>query len=221
VGGVAATPEAPGPAAKPFDPAAHLDAPGAKKSPDAAQQLAAHALEAFKKGDLAAAKRDFEKVHELVPGNPATTINLGLIEYRLGPKHYPEAERLLTRAVRAAPEAGLAWLILGIVQYEQQKLNAALASLSQAVLLEPKDARAHHYLGVTIGRKGWYSGAEEELRLALELDPNYGEAHFNLAIFYLQQVPPAIELARRHYQKALELGAAADPQIERSLAAPQ
>ena len=74
---------------------------------------------------------------------------------------------------------------------------------------------------MTIGRKGWYFGAEDEMRKAIELAPDYPEAHFNLAVFYLQRTPPAVELARRHYQKALDLGAAPDPQVAKSLAEPE
>jgi Flp pilus assembly protein TadD len=56
------------------------------------------------------------------------------------------------------------------------------------------------------------------MRRAIELDPEYAEAHFNLAVFCLQRQPPAVELARRHYQKALDLGAAPDPELETKLA---
>ncbi len=202
-----------------LDPSAELEKPGEKTVPDEAQKIAARGLAAFQKGDLPAAKKDFEKVLQLAPGNAPTMINLGLIEYRQ--KHYAEAQTLLTKTVRIAPEAGLAWLILGAIEYDQDKLDAALAALAQAVLLEPKDARTHHYLGVTIGKKGWYSGAEDEMRKAIELAPDYAEAHFNLAVFYLQRVPPAVELARRHYQKAIDLGAAPDAQIEKQIAGPK
>lgn len=183
-----------------------------------AQRTARRATAAFEKGDLAVAKAEFERVLQLAPGNPAASINLGLIAYRQ--KRFDDAETLLRDVVRARPEAGLAWLILGIIYYEQDKLDAALAALAQAVYLEPKDARAHHYLGVTIGRRGWYLGAEDEMRRALELQPDYPEAHYNLAVFYLQRHPPALELARRHYQKALDLGAAPDAEIAKQLAVP-
>jgi tetratricopeptide (TPR) repeat protein len=198
--------------------ATELNEPGRDAVSAEAQQLSRDATVAFAKGDLAAARKGFERVLALVPGNAASTINLGLVAYR--EKKFDEAERLLTTAVRAQPEAALGWLVLGVITYEQDKLDRALAALSQAVLLAPKDARAHHYLGVTIGKKGWYSGAEDEMRKALELDPNYAEAHFNLAVFYLQRNPPAVELARRHYLKALDLGAAPDAQVQRSLDAP-
>ena len=185
---------------------------------DEAQLTAKRANAAFEKGDVATARKEYERVLDLVPGNPAASINLGLIAYRQ--KRFGEAEAQLRGIVRANPEIGLAWLILGIVDYEQDKQDAALAALAQAVYLEPKDARAHHYLGVVIGQRGWYSGAEDEMRKAIELQPNYPEAHYNLAVFYLQRHPPALELARRHYQKALDLGAAPDKDIEKQLAIP-
>lgn len=196
-------------------PSENFSEPGKSLFSDAAQKLANRGMAAFQRGDLASAKASFQLVLELAPGNLATTINLGLIEYR--EKNFAAAEDRLKQAVRRDPEAALAWLILGVVQYEQNKLDAALAALAQAVLLEPKDPRAHHYLGVTVGRKGWYSAAEDEMRKAIELDPDYAEAHYNLAVFYLERVPPAVELARRHYQKSLDLGADPDSQVEQKL----
>ncbi len=208
----------PGPTPEPkfrLAPSADLDQPGGKKASMEAQQLSRKAISEMTKGDLVGATRDFQKVLEMVPDNAATMINLGLAQYQL--KKYAEAERQLQTAVRVAPDSGLGWLILGVVEYDQNKLDRALASLATAAVLEPKNATVHHYLGVTIGQKGWYSGAEEEMRKALEIDPNYADAHYNLAVFYLQRTPPAIELARRHYQQALDLGSAPDPDIAKRL----
>ena len=39
-------------------------------------------------------------------------------------------------------------------------------------------------------------------RKAIELDETYAEAHYNLAVLYLERQPPAIELARRHLAKS-------------------
>jgi len=200
-------------------PSPDLNERGKKLVSDEAQRLAKKAMVEMAKGDLAAAKKDFQKVLTLAPDNVATTINLGLVAYRQ--KQHAEAEKLLRKVVRAQPEAGLAWLILGVIAYDQDKLDEALAALAQAALLEPKNATVHQYLGVTVGKKGWLSGAEDELRKAIELDPGYAEAHFNLAVFYLQRNPPAVELARRHYQQALDLGAAPDPDVAKSLSEPR
>jgi Flp pilus assembly protein TadD len=196
-------------------PSVELNIPGKRKASEEAQKIADRALAAFSRNELDAARKDFLRVLELAPGNVPTLINLGLLEFRA--KKYDDAEQMMKKVVRTEPESGLGWLILGVIYYDQSKLDAALAALSQAVLYEPKDARAHHYLGVTIGRKGWYLGAEDEMRKAITLAPDYPEAHFNLAVFYLQRSPPAVELARRHYQQALNLGAPPDPQVEKSL----
>lgn len=201
-----------------IEPAAELDEPGKAAVSKEAQQLAKKGMAAFARGDLDGAKLAFQNVLQLAPENPAATINLGLVAYRQ--KDFTEAERLLKSVVQKKPDAGLAWFILGVICYDQNNLDGALAALAQAALLEPNDARVHHYLGVTVGKKGWYLGAEDEMRKALELDPEYAEAHFNLAVFYLQRNPPAIELARRHYQKALDLGATPDPQVAKTLGQP-
>ena len=187
-----------------------------RKNPEA-QRFFDRAVAAFGRGDLEVAGRDFRKVLELSPVNPAATVNLGLVEYRR--RKYDEARTVLTRLVRWQPENGLGWLLLGMVEYDSGRLDPAFAALAQAVLHAPKDARAHHFLGATIAAKGWYLGAESEMRRAVELDPEYAEAHYNLSVFYLQRVPPAVELARRHYVRAKELGAASDPEMEKKFSA--
>jgi Flp pilus assembly protein TadD len=196
-------------------PSADIQEEGKKKVSDEAQQAAKDAMAALEHGKSVEAKKLFQKVLTLAPGNAPTLINLGLIEYR--EKKFADAETLLKSAVKSAPESGLPWLVLGVVQYEQGKLDASLASLAMSAYLEPKDARSHHYLGIVVGSKGWYSAAEDEMRKAIELAPDYAEAHYNLAVFYLERKPPSLELARRHYYKSVDLGGAPDPEIEKKL----
>lgn len=179
------------------------------------QKLGTAALEAFEKGDMQGARKQFLKLLDLEPDNFFALVNIGTVECRL--KLWPDAEKHLRRSVRLQPESGPAWLALGALYCDRDKLDEALAALSQAVLYDPRNPKAHNYLGVTIGKKGWLSGAEAELERAIELDPNYAEAHFNLALFYLQRTPPAIEMARRHYTRALELGESPDRLVEKAL----
>lgn len=187
-----------------------------KSAPAVAQKYFRSAMAAMAKGELDTAEKDFKKVLLLVPGNVPTTVNLSLVAYRR--KDFKEAEAQLKKVARAEPENGLPWLMLGVIYHEQENLDAALAALAQAVLYAPKDPRAHHFFGVTMGKKGWYSAAEDELRKAVALDPDYGEAHYNLSAFLLERKPPAIELARRHYEKSVDLGGARDPDVEKRLA---
>jgi len=59
--------------------------------------------------------------------------------------------------------------------------------------------------------------AENALRRAIQLQPGYGSAHYNLALVYLHQQPPLIELARWHYQKAIAAGHPRSTQVEQLL----
>ena len=172
-------------------------------------------LAQFRDNKFDEAEKTFQKVTEMVPNHPMGWINLGSVEYRLG--KLDEAEKSLRKAVHLDPEVAQTWLTLGIVSYNKNEPEAALAALSQAVYLDSSNARAHMYLGVLMRKRGWLDAAEDELRKAVELDETYAEAQFNLAIIYTERTPPALELARRHYYRALALGAAADPDLEKLL----
>jgi Flp pilus assembly protein TadD len=172
-------------------------------------------LAQFRDNKFDEAEKTFQKVTEMVPNHPMCWINLGSVEYRLG--KLDEAEKSLRKAVHLDPEVAQTWLTLGIVSYNKDEPEAALAALSQAVYLDSSNARAHMYLGVLMRKRGWLDAAEDELRKAVELDSTYAEAQFNLAIIYTERTPPALELARRHYYRALALGAAADPDLEKLL----
>lgn len=185
--------------------------------PEVARIVAAEGNQAFEKGEYKAARHSYEKVLELAPGNLVALVNLGLIEFRLGDP--AKAEKILRQALQERLETGPAWFALGMICLEQGRTEEAFAALGSAVTHDPSNARAHNYLGVVLGRKGWLDGAEAELRRAVEIDAAYRDAHYNLAIIYLQRKPPAIELARRHYFKSIELGGKPDPIIEKTLAA--
>lgn len=187
--------------------------PGAKAAAEAG-------IEALGKNKFDAAEKAFLQLLKLSPDNPSGLVNLGLVEFRLG--KMDEAQKYLERAIRVKPDAALAWMMLGVIYMNQGSLEAATAELAQAVYLNPKNPPAHNYYAVVLAKRGWYDAAEDELQKVVELAPNFAEAQYNLALIYFQRQPPAIELARRHYQKALELGAAPDPDFEAKLnAAPQ
>ncbi len=187
----------------------------ASMSPEQIAESTQAALKAFSKGNLEAAKSRFEKVLESDPDNLTALVNLGALEYRL--KDFDSAELHLNRAVRINADASVAWITLGVLYLGRDKLDDALAALSRALVLSPKDWRVHNYLGVTIGRKGWLYGAEQELRKAIELNPKAAAPNFNLALIYMRRQPPTIELARRHYREAIRLGAAPDPLLARQI----
>lgn len=183
--------------------------------PQAANEGVAEGNAAFLKKDYAGARKSFEKVLGLMPESLVALVNLGLVEFYSG--NTARAEQLLKRAVGVRLENPAAWLTLGMIYMDAEKFDEALAALSQAMVQDPRNPRIRNFLGVVIGRKGWLDGAQSELRRAVELDPSYADAHYNLAVFYLEEKPPATELARRHYYRALELGVEKDAAIEKVL----
>ena len=191
--------------------------PAYSKLSPAAKAAAEAGIAAMGKSNFAAAETSFLTLLKLSPDNVSAVINLGLVEFRLG--RAEEAQKYLQRGIRLKPDAALAWMMLGVIYQGQDDIPAATAALAQAVYLNPRSPQAHNYFAVTLAKRGWYSAAEDELQRAIQLAPNFAEAHFNLALTYLQRNPPAVELARRHYQKALDLGAPPDPDVAAKLAA--
>ena len=127
----------------------------------------------------------------------------------------------LQQAVKLSPTDAFSYSNLGIVYYQLNQYENAIDALNSAKALDPNDAKTHNYLGCACSQKGWQEVAEKEFRKAIEIDPNFGDAHFNLALVYATSKPPSLELARREYNRALELGIAKDARLEKLLAGPQ
>ena len=107
--------------------------------------------------------------------------------------------------------------MLGVIYLRKGRVEDAYNELTRAVAIDPRNAEAHNYLGIVMSTKGWATAGEQEIRRAIELNPDYADAQFNLAVIYAREKTPRLELARYHYQKAIDLGSARDPQLESSL----
>ena len=90
-------------------------------------------------------------------------------------------------------------------------------ALTKSLAINPKNPTAHNYLGITAAQKGWIEAAQKELETAIQLDPKYADAWFNLAVTQTLKNPPNKEEARKAYKKAVELGAEPDPAMEQTL----
>jgi len=209
-------------AALPFIPSL-LATPGTNSQattiPDHVVQLASRAERSFVGGNLKEAESCYgEALKSLGETPPPATllISFAAVKTRLG--KISESRALLRKALSIDLNGGSAWMLLGMNALEQKDYEEAVADLVQATLHDGKNPRAHNYLGMATGKKGWKDASEQELRRAVELDPNYADANFNLAVLYLSRTPPLYELAHRHYQRALDLGAAPDPAIEKLIA---
>ncbi len=184
--------------------------------PEQARSLATRAETAFAAGDLKQAESFYKQALEYGPNNPPLLVSLAAVETRLG--KLDESEKLIHQALQLDFKNSPAWLLLGMNCLEAKRNDEAFAALIQATLYDDHNPRAHNFLGIAAGRKGWKEVSEDELRRAIDLDPQYADANFNLAVLYLRRTPPLIELGRRHYQQALDLGSPKDPLIEAQLA---
>ncbi len=181
-------------------------------NPEAAHKVATEATKQYAQQKFEDAEKGFQEALRLDPKNVEYLNRLASIKTRLGKS--PEAEALLKESLQCQLENPTAWLLFGMNQLEEHQNEKAFASLVQAVLYDTKNARAQNYLGIAAQRNHWNDISGSSLRKAVELDPNYADAQFNLAVYYLQLTPPLIEVARRHYQRALDLGTPHDPKID-------
>lgn len=179
---------------------------------EAARRVAAEGMREYAQQKLNDAEKSFQEAVRLDPQNVEYLNRLASAKTRLGKS--AEASALLKESLQHLLENPTAWLLLGMNQLEEHQNEKAFASLVQAVLYDSKNAHAQNYLGIAAQRNHWNDISEVSLRKAVELDPNYADAQFNLAVYYLQRTPPLIEVARRHYQRALDLGTPHDPKID-------
>jgi Flp pilus assembly protein TadD len=116
-----------------------------------------------------------------------------------------------------APEDAYPVSLMGLLRMQQGEYEEALDSLSRAAQMDPKDADTQNYLGITLSQLGQREASETAFRKAITLNPNNAGAHVNLAVIYISQKPPFVELAKFHYGKALALGHAPNPELEKQL----
>jgi len=174
--------------------------------------LAREAARAASRGEWQEAEKLYRDLVQQLPDHPLARANLGTVLYRT--EKHSEALDELEEALRLDPDLTAALQTLGLLYFHKENHYRAISALTRAIDLDPTNSRLHHHLAIVLNDHGWREAAETELRKALGLDPRYVDAHFNLAVIYLERTPPSIELARRHYYRAIELGADTDTTIE-------
>lgn len=167
----------------------------------------------YSKQDYSGAAKLYRDIAAKAPGSHFVQTNLGIVELQLG--QMPEAENALNKAVDLKPDDPVAYAYLGIVRDRQGKTDDAMKFLQKSLEIDSASHVAHNYLGICFGKKGNRDQAEKEIKEAISLKPDYAAAHFNLAILYATSKPPAMDLAKEYYSKAIELGAAPDASLEK------
>ena len=184
--------------------------------PAGTAQLVASAQQHFSSHDFSAAEADYQKILEKDQNNGLALANLATIELQEG--KLDDAEKHIKAAVAQSPDDAYNLSTLGYLKFRQEKFDEAFDALSKAAKIDPNNPEIQNYLGVTLSHKGLRVQAETALRKAISLDANYAPAHNNIAVIYLSQNPPLPQLARWHYQKALDAGQPRNPDLEKMLA---
>lgn len=175
--------------------------------------------ELAREGALAVAAEQWETARDLylemvkiAPDNALAYANLGVAEHQLG--NHLAAAGNLGKATTLNPHIARNWQTLGLIQYERGELALALSSLTRAIHEDPSEAESRLILAAVARDFGWPEAALTELQRAVEINPKLASAHYNLAVTYLGADPPKLELARRHYFAAIDLGTPPSPEIE-------
>jgi Tfp pilus assembly protein PilF len=184
--------------------------------PAGSAELVASAQRHFASHEFDEAEADYMKILQRGQNNGLVLANLATIELQQG--KLDDAEKHIQAALAQSPDDAYNLSTLGYLKFREEKYDDALDALSRAAKLDPQNPEIENYLGVTLSHKGLRAQAETALRQAIQINPNYAPAHNNLAVIYLSQEPPLPQLARWHYQKALDGGQPRNPDLEKLLA---
>lgn len=102
-----------------------------------------------------------------------------------------------------APDHAHANHLLGIILLQQQHLEEAIKHLTRATTAMPRDAGMLTHLGTALSYAGKLDAASDCFKAALEIDPEFVDAHNNLAALSMRRNDPASAIA--HYQRALSV----------------
>jgi Flp pilus assembly protein TadD len=186
-----------------------------REMPSGTAALVAEARRDFSSKKFDRAEEKYIQILRKDEENVYTLANLAAIQLELN--HLDEAEKHVRQALALSPDDSYSLLVLGQINFRREKYDEALDALSRASKLDSQNAEIQNFLGLTLSQKGMRSSAETAFRKAIQLDPNYGSAHHNLAVFYITQKPSWPELARWHYKKALDCGFPRNPDLEKML----
>ncbi|HOW96922.1 MAG TPA: tetratricopeptide repeat protein [Kiritimatiellia bacterium] len=181
--------------------------------PDRAAEKIRRAMELERTGKLEAALT----IYRSSPGRPDMVKGAGRCLLKLN--RAGEAVDVLTAEAGPAQDAE-SRLLLGIGLCTLRRYAEAAATLEAALPSDPQNPALHNALGVARIGQGKLAEARQELEQAVALNPDLGDAHLNLALVLAADPSGDRAQVRDHYKRALELGVAPEPHLEKTLGKP-
>lgn len=179
--------------------------------------LMAEARADYEGGRYTEAEQKFQRLMQQDDSNVLVLTHLAAAQF--AQQKLDAADKTIKRAVTLSPEDSPALYILGLIRLRQEKVDEALDALSRSARSNPQNALAQNSLGVALSQKGLREPAETAFRKALQIQPDYPDAHYNLAVEYILQQPPSFKLAEWHYQRATTHGHPRNVELEKRLEA--
>lgn len=99
----------------------------------------------------------------------------------------PRAEALFKEAVRLNPRNARYWANLGVYYTERGRLEEAAKAMGAAAREAPGDAAIRDLLGIVFEGLGRDDEARAEFEAALAAEPDFAQAHINLAALLLRR----------------------------------
>src|SRR5882757_975567 len=119
------------------------------------------------KSRIPEAVAEFQKELTINPGHAATYYKLGDAYSRV--QKYDDAERLLQRSIWLDATSTGPYILMGKVLEKKGEFDLALRALQRAVAMDPNNPTTHHLLGQAYRDMGRKEEAENELKLAEQL----------------------------------------------------
>jgi tetratricopeptide (TPR) repeat protein len=143
-----------------------------------------------------------DKVHYM-PERTAEDWFALAVQYESDPNTRAQAIDSYQRVLGIEPQHAEALINLGMLSYDEGRLEKATECFQRAVNLNKENAVAQFNLGSILEELGQLEEARNHLRLAVRLDVEYADAHYNLA-FVCDKLGDRAE-GRQHWQRYVDL----------------